>query len=84
MPLLAGYAKQLEVISPEIIEEIAKELRLDGYSALDGRIAEAKGAVHVHGGSGRLRDLSSSLRGSATGETGVPTGIEMREHEPDI
>jgi len=81
--LIAGYAKQLEVISPEIIDEIAKELRLDTYSALDGRLAEAKAAV-VHGGSGRLRDLPQSLRGTVKSEAGVPTGIEMRKHEPNI
>ncbi len=82
--LIAGSAKQLEVISPEIIDEVAKELRLDSYSALDGRLAEAKATVPVHGGSGRLRDISPSLRGTVTSETVVPTGIEMRKNEPNI
>jgi general secretion pathway protein A len=83
--LIAAYARQVRSITPDIIEDVAKEFRLDVAFSSE---PETNG----HNGTGIQRavtvvpDLYSALRGAAGNESdlGVPVAVQVSKDEPYI
>jgi type II secretory pathway predicted ATPase ExeA len=84
--LINAYAKQLPNITPDIIEDVARDFRLNVVRApKNGRIesdsdSDLKRAINV------FLDLYANLRKPAVSESelGAPIAVEAREHEPHI
>lgn len=82
--LIAGYARQTATIAPEIVEDVAREFRLDGFDTApaDKGVREeedARRATNV------LFDLFSVLRKPAGSvDDDAPASIHVSEHEPYI
>lgn len=77
--LIAAYAKQMNSITPEIIEDVAKELRLE-TAYLDVVEADSHNEMDIQRATNALLDLYS------TNESGLGTheAIRMSENEPYI
>jgi len=83
--LLAGYARRAEMISPEMIEDVARDLRLGVVLAEQRRNGDSKaqGQDEVLLAMKTLLDLHNRLQGT---DTKAPNSMAQRlkEHEPYI
>jgi general secretion pathway protein A len=83
--LIHGYAKQARSISPEIIQEIAADFRLNVVSATPGEQA-AQNSGDIERAAKTLLDLYSSLRHAQEGKADLrlAMGAGARKNEPYI
>jgi general secretion pathway protein A len=84
--LIAAYGKRLATVTPEIIENVAKELRLDVVNSRDANGAEKQKEIDVQRAISTLIDLYAALRKPAgdDSDAGTPVGVEASKHEPYI
>jgi general secretion pathway protein A len=84
--LIAAYAQRLPCVTPEIIEYVAKELRLDVVcSPVSERVDKSK-EMDLQRAINTLLDLYASMKKPVASEpdAGGPVDFEMSEHEPSI
>jgi general secretion pathway protein A len=78
--LIAAYARQLPVVSPEIVEEVAKEFRLDVISAPVAEITAKDEGMSVQRATNVLLDVAATLRTAVGGpNSGTSNGVEARK-----
>jgi general secretion pathway protein A len=78
--LIAAYARQLPVVSPEIVEEVAKEFRLDVISAPVAEIRAKDEEMSVQRAANVLLDVAATLRTAVGGPNpGTSNGVEKRK-----
>jgi general secretion pathway protein A len=82
--LVTTYARRLPSVAPEVIEDVAKEFRLDvigsSETAPDSQKEDFQRAMNV------LLDLYPALRRAIANnsEMGAPVPVEVSKHEPNI
>jgi general secretion pathway protein A len=84
--LMAAYARQLPNVTPEIIEYVARELRLNVVSSPKAKASNGSSELDVKRAIGLLLDLYSALHRPmpSNGDTDSPVPVEVSEHEPYI
>lgn len=84
--LIAAYARQIPTISPEIVEDVAREFRLGVVgTAVVGNEASDSEMMSMQRTAKLLLDLAATLRKPVNGsDPGASTGVEARKHEPYI
>ncbi|HTV05379.1 MAG TPA: AAA family ATPase [Acidobacteriaceae bacterium] len=73
--LIAAYARQSIVVSPEIIEDVAKEFRLDIISEEGEGGVGQKAEKDIRRAANLLLDIFASLRKPAAGEAGADIAV---------
>jgi general secretion pathway protein A len=82
--LIAAYARQVPTVSPEIVDGVAKEFRLDVVKAVTGN-ERSDGDMSAQRTAKLLLDLAATLRKPVNGsDPGASIGVEARKHEPYI
>ncbi|HTF68366.1 MAG TPA: AAA family ATPase [Edaphobacter sp.] len=82
--LIAAYARQVPTVSPEIIEDVAREFRLDGVGSTAGNGA-SDSELNVQRAANLLLEKATILRKPVNGsDSSASTGVEARKHEPYI
>ncbi len=82
--LIAAYARQVPTVSPEIIENVAREFRLDVVGTAAGN-GTNDSEMSVQRTAKLLLDLAATLRKPVNGsDPGASVGAEARKHEPYI
>jgi general secretion pathway protein A len=82
--LIAAYARQVPTVSSEIIENVAREFRLDVVRTAAGNGANDS-EMSVQRTAKLLLDLAATLRKPVNGsDPGASLGAEARKHEPYI
>ena len=82
--LIAAYARQVPTVSPEIIENVAREFRLDVVRTAAGN-GSNDSEMSVQRTAKLLLDLAATLRKPVNGsDPGASVGAEARKHEPYI
>jgi general secretion pathway protein A len=83
--LITTYARRLPSVTPEVIEDVAKEFRLDviGFSETatsESHNEDVQRAIKV------LIDLYPALRRTiaSNSDLGTPVPVEVSKHEPNI
>jgi general secretion pathway protein A len=82
--LIAAYARQVSTVSPEIVENVAREFRLDVVGTA-ARNEANDSDMNVQRTAKLLLDLAATLRKPVNGsDPGASIGAEARKHEPCI
>ena len=82
--LIAAYARQSSVVTPDIIGEVAREFRLDVVSSNgDGEIGTGT-EIDIRRAANLLLDIFPGLRKPAAGEADSAPTAEVSKHEPHI
>jgi general secretion pathway protein A len=82
--LIAAYARQVPTVSPEIVESVAREFRLDVVGTATRKEANDSD-MSVQRTAKLLLDLAATLRKPVNGsDPGASIGAETRKHEPYI
>jgi len=83
--LITAYARRLPSVTPEVIEDVAKEFRLDvmglsGVATSESSSEDVQRAINV------LLDLYPALRKTiaSNSDLGTPVPLEVSKHEPNI
>jgi general secretion pathway protein A len=84
--LIAAYAKRLPTIPPDVIEDVAKEFRLDVVCLPEPERTKSSKELDIQRITTLLNDLYAVLRKSGTDDPdlGVALAIETSKHEPYI
>jgi general secretion pathway protein A len=84
--LIAAYANQIHSITPEIIDDVAREFRLDVVYPGDAKATNGHNGMDIRRPTNGVQDLFSNLRGHARSESDVsaPEVVQVRKHEPYI
>lgn len=84
--LIAAYARQQVVITTDVVEDVAREFRLDRdfFGDADGNASPNE--IDTQKAAKVLRDLYSALRKPVTrsAELNLPVSLEASEYEPNI
>ena len=84
--LIIAYARQIPVITVDVVEDVAREFRLDMdfFNESEGNGAQTE--MDVQRAAKVLRDLYSALRKPVmrTADLNVPVSLETSEYEPNI
>jgi general secretion pathway protein A len=83
--LITTYARRLPSVTPEVIEDVAKEFRLDVLGSSETEKAEGHNA-DVQRAINALLDLYPVLRRTiaSNSDLGAPVSMEASKHEPNI
>lgn len=84
--LILGYARQLSRITPEVIEDVAREFRLGKLALSEDREKESRGQIDADRSARILGDLYAVLRTPSTRGAEAPASviIETSGYEPNI
>jgi general secretion pathway protein A len=84
--LIAAYARRLPSVTPDIIEYVAKELRLDVFPSSTAEKMGRYSEMSVQRAINVLLDLYTTLQRPIANDldSGVPQTVEMSKHEPYI
>ena len=84
--LITAYARQLPTVTPDIIEEVAKEFRLDVVCPHEVEGVEGQRGQNLDGAIDVLLDLYTDLRRPFASDLrmGAHVGAEASNHEPNI
>jgi general secretion pathway protein A len=84
--LIAAYARKLPAVTPDIVEDVAREFRLDIVATRDSTGIGNHGEIDYRKATTVLLDLFSTLRSPGGRESGrdVIAAAETSEHEPYI
>jgi general secretion pathway protein A len=84
--LITAYARRLPTVTPDIIEDVAKEFRLNRTGSLEGERIEISNEMCTERVTNPLRDLYATLRISVAGDSDLDAflDVETRKHEPYI
>ncbi len=81
--LIAGYARQQQTITPELIKEVADDFRLDVSSSKNGKKAMNPGEMDLERAKSLSLDFYSAMKKPISNDSSanVPLAIEAGEHE---
>jgi general secretion pathway protein A len=84
--LIAAYARKLPAVTPDIVEDVAREFRLDVVCTRESEGIGNTGEIDYRKATTVLLDLFSTLRrsGGNISGTNVAVAAETSEHEPYI
>jgi general secretion pathway protein A len=84
--LIIAYARQIPKVSVDIVEDVAREFRLDMNFFGEAEGSGAHGEMDVQQAAKVLRDLYSALRKpvARSADLNVPVSLEASEYEPNI
>jgi len=84
--LITAYARQMRSVTPEIIEDVAKEFRLDVVYLPEAKANGRHNGMDIQRASNIVPDLYSALRGPVGSESdsGATVTLQVRKHEPYI
>jgi general secretion pathway protein A len=83
--LMAAYAKRLPNVSPEVVEHVAEEFRLDSRSSLSAEKPDGHNQLDAQRAMNVLLDLFTALEGiSRDSDAGTPVTSKGSKHEPYI
>jgi general secretion pathway protein A len=84
--LIIAYARQLPKITVDVVEDVAKEFRLDHASVTEPEGAATPSEMDVQRAAKVLRDLYSALRKPVArgADLKVPVSLEASEYESNI
>jgi general secretion pathway protein A len=84
--LIAAYARKLPAVAPDIVEDVAREFRLDVVCTRESEGIGNSGEIDYRKATTVLLDLFSTLRrsGGHMSGTNVAVAAETSEHEPYI
>jgi general secretion pathway protein A len=82
--LISAYARQIPAVTPEIIEDVAREFRLDVVHLPDAKDCRSHSGAEIQMTESVVPDVYSLLRGSLASEpeTGLSVTVQARKHEP--
>jgi len=84
--LINAYARQMRSVTPDIIEDVAKEFRFDVIHSPDAGTTDAPNGMNGQGATTLVPDLYSVLRGHVSGELDLaaPIVVHASKDEPYI
>jgi general secretion pathway protein A len=84
--LIIAYARQIPVITLDVVEDVAREFRLDRAFFSDSETSGNQNEMDVQRAAKVLRDLYSALRKpvARSADLNVPVSLEASEYEPNI
>jgi general secretion pathway protein A len=80
--LIAAYARQIEKVTPNIIDDVAREFRLDVVQLPEIKRVGGHNGMDIEGPTNTIPDLYSVLRSAVATESSVPLAIQASKHEP--
>ena len=84
--LITAYARQMQSVTPDIIEDVAKDFRLDVVRSPHAERTDGPDEVDVQRAAKALFDMYSALRKPIARELdlGAPVAVQASKHEPFI
>ena len=84
--LITAYARQMRGVSPDIIEDVAKEFRLDVVRSSAAEMTDGQDEMAFQRATKALLDVYSALRKPVAREPdlGAPVTVQASKHEPSI
>jgi type II secretory pathway predicted ATPase ExeA len=84
--LITAYARQSPCITPDIIEDVAKDFRLNVVSSSEADQVESYNEADLQRAINALLDIYAAPRSpiASGSEVNVPAAVEARKHEPYI
>ncbi|MBB6142885.1 general secretion pathway protein A [Silvibacterium bohemicum] len=84
--LISAYARQIRIVTPDIIEDVAREFRLNVLPWPETERFDGRHGKDIQQATSVLPDLYSSLlRPTATeSEPGAPLSVHVSKHEPSF
>lgn len=84
--LITAYARQIPRITVDVVEDVAKEFRLDTIYLSEPEGSGTHGEMDVQRAAKVLRDLYSALRKPVgrSADLSLPVSLETSEYEPNI
>jgi general secretion pathway protein A len=84
--LIIAYARQIPVITVDVVEDVAREFRLDRDFFSESEGSGTHSEMDVQRAAKVLRDLYSALRKpvARSADLNVPVSLETSEYEPNI
>jgi general secretion pathway protein A len=82
--LIIAYARQAQRVTPDIIDDVSKEFRLDIVRSSAADIGRGESGMGIQRAINAVPDLYSLLQGAVADESGVgaPLGAQVSKHEP--
>jgi general secretion pathway protein A len=82
--LIVAYARQIQRVTPDIIEDVAKEFRLDVVTSPAANTTGSHNGMGIQRAIKAVPDLYSLLQGAVADEShvGDPLGVQVSKHEP--
>lgn len=82
--LISAYARQIPTVTPEIIEDVAREFRLDVVQLSDTKDINGHSGTEIRMSTSVAPDVYSLLRGSIASEpeSDLSLTVQARKHEP--
>ena len=84
--LITAYARHMQSVTPDIIEDVAKDFRLDVVRSPEAERTDGQDEVDVQRAAKVLLDVYSALRKPIARELdlGAPVAVQASKHEPFI
>jgi general secretion pathway protein A len=84
--LIIAYARQIPRITSDVVEDVAREFRLDSLYFSESEGSTTNGEMDVQRAAKVLRDLYSALRRpvARSADLNLPVSLEASEYEPNI
>jgi general secretion pathway protein A len=84
--LISAYARQMRIVTPDIIEDVAKEFRLNVLPWPEAERLDGRHGKDIQQAANVLTDLYSTLLRPTAGESepGVPLSVHVSKHEPSL
>jgi general secretion pathway protein A len=84
--LVTAYARQLPSVTPDVIEDVAKEFRLDVVCSPEAEKPGSSSEIDVQRVTNLLLDLYAALRRPIASDSDLdaPVAVEASKHEPYI
>jgi len=80
--LIAGYARQISTLTPELIKEVADDFRLDSFSNGNGKKVLDKNEMDLERAKNLFLDFYSAMKKTGPGgNSEAPLVVETRDHE---
>ena len=81
--LIAGYARQMPTITPELIKEVADDFRLNSFSSTNGKKVHDQTDLELERAKNLFLDLYAAVKKSGPGvsDLDAPLVVEAGEHE---
>jgi general secretion pathway protein A len=82
--LIIAYARQSRAVTSDIIDDVAREFRLDVVRSPAADIGRGESGMGIQRAINAVPDLYSLLQGAVADESGVgaPSGVQVSKHEP--
>ena len=81
--LIAGYARQIPTLTPELIKEVADDFRLDSFSNGNGKKVHDKNEMDLERAKNFFLDFYAAMKKTELGgsDSEAPLVVEARDHE---